>query len=266
MVLKYERLTKDRRQLLALTGLIRKEFVELHRAFHHAYEKVHPGNKTVEGNVRKRKAGGGRKGQLSTTEQKLLFSLVYQKTYPLQALLGEVFELSQSRANRWIHRLLPILKQALDDLGVLPTREPGKFARHERRYQEAVELIIDGTDRRRQRPKNQAKQALYYSGKHKMHSDKNVVVVNAKTKRVGYLSQTYAGKIHDKKIVDTEAMRYPRAAILYKDTGFQGYEPKVHQTHQPKKNRARGRYPVGRSGTIASCLGSGSAWSMPLRG
>ena len=53
-----------------------------------------------------------------------MFSLVYQKTYPLQALLGEVFGLSQSRANRWIQRLLPILKPALDDLGVLPTREP----------------------------------------------------------------------------------------------------------------------------------------------
>jgi hypothetical protein len=100
--------------------------------------------------------------------------------------------------------LLPILQQALDDLGVMPTRVPEKYASHERRHQEAAELVIDGTDRCRQRPKNQAKQALHYSGKQKTHSDKNLVVVNAKTKRVGYLSQTYAGKMHDKKIVDTE--------------------------------------------------------------
>ena len=33
------------------------------------------------------------------------------------------------------------------------------------------------------------------------------VVGNAKTKRVGYLSQTYAGKMPDKKIVDTEPLR-----------------------------------------------------------
>jgi hypothetical protein len=241
LVLEYKRLAKDRRQFLALTGLTPKEFAELHQAFRTAYEKAHPRDKTADGHIRQRKAGGGRKGRLSTTEQKLLFSLVYQKAYPLQALLGEVFELSQSRANRWIHRLMPILKQALDALGVLPTREPSKFARQERRHQEAVELIIDGTDRRRQRPKSQEKQALHYSGKHKTHSDKNVLVVNAKTKRVGYLSQTYAGKIHDKKIVDTEAIRYPRAAILYKDTGFQGYEPPGLQTWQPKKSHARGR-------------------------
>lgn len=238
-MLEYERLRKDRRRFLALTGLTPKEFTELHLAFRKAYEKV-PRDKTAAGNARKRQAGGGRKGRLRTTEQKLLFSLVYQKAYPLQALLGEVFELSQSRANRWIHVLLPILKQALEDVGVLPTREPDKFASHERRHQEALELIIDGTDRRRQRPKSQEKQALHYSGKHKTHSDKNVVVVNAKTKRVGYLSQTYAGKTHDKKIVDTEAIRYPRDAILYKDTGFQGYDPPVRQTQQPKKSRAKG--------------------------
>ena len=80
-----------------------------------------------------------------------------------------------------------------------------------------------------------------YSGKQKPHRDKNVVVVNAKTKRVGYLSQTYAGKVHDKKIVDTEPIRYPAGTILYKDTGFQGYEPKVQQSQQPKKSRARAR-------------------------
>jgi len=60
--------------------------------------------------------------------------------------------------------------------------------------------------------------------------------VNAKTTRVGYLSQTYAGKTHDKKIADTERITYPNDATLYKDTGFQGYEPRVQKTYQPKKN------------------------------
>lgn len=76
-----------------------------------------------------------------------------------------------------------------------------------------------------------------YSGKKKAHSDKNVVIVQAQTKRVSYLSQTYAGKMHDKKIVDREPIHYPHGATLYKDTGFQGYEPAVGQTYQPKKNR-----------------------------
>jgi hypothetical protein len=169
-------------------------------------------------------------------EQKLLFALVYQKTYPLQELIGEVFALSQSRVNEWVHRLLPVLQVALDGLGVLPERDPHQFAPSERRQKESSELIIDGTERRRQRPKSPEKQALYYSGKKKAPSDKNVVIVNARTTRVGYLSQTYAGKIHDKKIADTEPIVYPRGTTLHKDTGFQGYEPSVRQTCQPKKS------------------------------
>ena len=102
-----------------------------------------------------------------------------------------------------------------------------------------------------------AQQLFLDRGKHKTHCDKNVVVVHAKTKRVGYLSQTYAGKVHDKKIADHEALCYPRRTILYKDTGFQGYEPPVDQTRQPKKSRAWGNYRRARSGTTARWRASG---------
>jgi hypothetical protein len=37
----------------------------------------------------------------------------------------------------------------------------------------APDLLIDGTERRRQRPKNAKKQEEYYSGKKKAHTDKN---------------------------------------------------------------------------------------------
>ena len=240
MVLEYKRLKKDRRQVLALTGLTPKEFGALHEAFCVAYATLYPADKTAEGQVRTRQGGGGRRAVGHDGAEAVVQSGV-SEAYPLQALLGALFGLSQSRANRWLQRLLPIVKHALDELGVLPGRVPEQFAKQERDQQEAAELIIDGTDRRRQRPKNKVKQALHYSGKHKTHSDKNIVVVNAKTKRVDYLSQTYAGKMHDKKIVDTEPICYPPDTILYKDTGFQGYEPKVRQTHQPKKSHAKGR-------------------------
>jgi hypothetical protein len=76
LVLEYQRLKKDRRQLLALTGLTAKEFGALHEAFRVAYALTYPEDKTVEGQVRQRRSGGGRQGQLATTEQKLWFSLV----------------------------------------------------------------------------------------------------------------------------------------------------------------------------------------------
>jgi hypothetical protein len=122
-------------------------------------------------------------------------------------------------------------------LGFLPERNPCRFAQHERRQGEAPELIIDGTERRRQRPKNPEKQVRHYSGKKKAHSDKNIVIVNAQSKRVGYLSGTYAGKTHDKRVAEGEGIRYPRQSTLLQDSGFQGYEPRVRRTCQPKKSR-----------------------------
>jgi len=238
-MLTYTKLKRNRRKFLALTGLTPKEFQLLLPAFQRAYARRFPADHTLHGTRRQRKHGGGRKTSLDSPEQRLLFALVYLKTYPLQALLGEVFDLSQSRANRWIHQLLPVLQRALTDVGVRPARDPRQFARHERHTGEPLNLIIDGTERRRQRPKNPEKQTLYYSGRKKTHSDKNVVIANRKTKRIGYLSQTYAGKTQDKKIVDQERITYPRGAKLHQDTGFQGYAPRGCAIYQPKKSHVR---------------------------
>lgn len=237
-MLTYANIKSNRRKFLALTGLTPKEFEILLPAFQQAYERLCPSTKTRAGTSRQRKAGGGRKSVLDVPEQKLLFALVYLKAYPLQVMVGEVFELSQSRANYWLHHLLPVLQQALQDLGVRPERNPRQFARRERKSGEPLDLIIDGTERRRQRPKNKAKRDELYSGHKKQHSDKNVVIANRKTKRIGFLSQTYAGKVQDKKIADEEHIAYPRRAHLHKDTGFQGYEPRGVRTFQPKKSRA----------------------------
>jgi len=239
-MLRYDQLRRKHRKFLALTGLTPKEFETLVPAFTRAYEQKYPTHQTLAGKLRQRQAGGGRKGALDCMEQKLLLVLVYQKTYPVQELLGEVFDLSQARANYWVHRLLPVLRDALADLDVLPERDPHQFARHEQRQQEALDFIVDGTERRRQRPKDPEQQALHYSGKKKTHSDKNLVIAHTQTKRVGYLSPTYAGKVHDKKIADLEAIVYPRGTTLRKDTGFQGYEPDGCQTYQPKKSLGKG--------------------------
>ncbi len=238
-MLRYEGLKTQPRKFLSLTSLTVGEFEDLLPAFERAYLKKYPASKTMAGTGRKRKAGAGRKGSLDSIDQKLLFALVYQKGYPLQSIMGELFGIGQPQANEWIHRLLPILKQALDDLGVLPERDPQKFKSKEKNRKDAANSIIDGTERRRQRPKKAEKQALHYSGKKKIHSDKNVVITTVKRKRVSYLSQTYPGKMHDKKVADSENISYPTQMALYKDTGFQGYEPKVRKLYQPKKSRTK---------------------------
>jgi hypothetical protein len=237
-MINYKTLSSQPRPFLALTGLTTAEFRDLLPAFERAYDRAYPPDRTGTGQPRQRWPGGGRHGALPGGEDKLLFVLVYLKTYPLQVVLGQLFGISTSQANYWLHHLLPVLRSALDDLGVLPERDGGRLGRRLAEPQAVRVVIIDGTERRRQRPKKAEKQALHYSGKKKAHTDKNVLVVNASGQGVLFLSGTYAGKVHDKRIADEAHLTYPPGTTLYKDAGFQGYEPPVRKTCQAKKKAA----------------------------
>src|SRR5881296_1678735 len=59
---------------------------------------------------------------LPTPEDRLLFILVHLKTYALQVVQGRLFGMVQSKANRWMHILLPALLAALRALGDAPAR------------------------------------------------------------------------------------------------------------------------------------------------
>jgi hypothetical protein len=64
---------------------------------------------------------------------------------------------------------------------------------------------------------------------------KNNLIVDIEEHRVRSLSGTYAGRIHDKRICDEEDYTFPPGCVLFKDTGFQGFEPEQVATYQPQK-------------------------------
>lgn len=234
-MLTYETLQKKPKEFVALTGLARREFKELLPRFATAL-KATEAQVRPKAKKRKRAEGAGRKSGLPTVEDKLLFVLVYTKTYPLQVVQGQLFGMSQPSANEWIHFLLPVLAKALDALGVMPERDGRQVATRERRRTDAHDLIVDGVERRRQRPKSREMQTIHYSGKKKGHYDKNVVVVSTQSKRVSFLSATLPGSVHDKALADHADIHYPPSATLRSDLGFQGYRPEVHEHLQPKKS------------------------------
>jgi hypothetical protein len=65
---------------------------------------------------------------LPTPEDRLLFILAYLKTYALQVVQGRLFGMRQSKANQWIHVLLPVLLAALRTLGDAPARSLAALA------------------------------------------------------------------------------------------------------------------------------------------
>jgi hypothetical protein len=65
---------------------------------------------------------------LRTPEDRLFFILTYLKTYALQVVQGRLFGMRQSKANQWIHVLLPVLLTALRTLGAAPARSLSALA------------------------------------------------------------------------------------------------------------------------------------------
>jgi hypothetical protein len=235
-MLTYDKLKDKPREFLAATGLTLAEFACLLPAFQRADETQYLPELTYEGKTRQRRAGGGAKGTLPSFADKLLFILVYQKTNPLQVMHGLQFALSQSQAHYWIHRLLPVLRCALRDMGQAPERDAQQVETSAWALAGALNLAVDGTERRRQRPRDAVKQKAHYSGKKKTQTDKHILLVNEHTGQVVYLGPPVPGKMPDKKAADAAPLTYRPNTTLDKASGLQGYEPAGVLTTQPQKS------------------------------
>lgn len=238
MIITYDQVKDQPKLFRAMTSIDQAEFEELLVPFGAAW-KDHAAKTALPEPDRQRQPGGGRKAALQTLADKLLFILYYFKVYPLQEILGFEFGMGQAQACTWIHLLSPLLKHALAALKQLPERSPTQLAANLVKSGE-TKFLIDGTERKIQRPKDDAEQTKYYSGKKHAHTVKNDIIATLKSRQVKYLSQTYEGKKHDKKICDEEQPTLPRSSTLYQDTAFQSYAPAGVKVIQPKK-KPRGR-------------------------
>jgi hypothetical protein len=238
-MINYKKLAQKPAIFQSFTGLKLTAFTELLPAFEQAYETDLDRRDAQRKTKRDRQRGGGRTGALPLIEDKLVFILVYFRFYPVQVLQGYLFDLSQPQANDWIHRLSPILNQALGIQQQLPARR-AKDIETILSACPGLEFIIDGTERPIRRPKDPEKQKQNYSGKKKRHTVKNNVITNKRNSKIKGLSQTSIGKKHDKKLADEQQLRFPPDSKLWQDTGFQGYEPEHTQIFQPKK-KPKGR-------------------------
>ncbi len=109
-------------EFLDLTSLTLDEFQQLVPPFEAAFQ-AHMAAWRLDGKPRTaRQFTVYHNCPLPTPEDRLLFILAYVKTYALQVVQGRLFGMGQSKANQWIHVLLPVLLAALRTLGDAPAR------------------------------------------------------------------------------------------------------------------------------------------------
>jgi hypothetical protein len=123
-----EEVTQRAGSLRALTGLTDAEFQALLPHFEQAFV-THMHDRTIDGQPRtSRRYSTYDTCPLPTLADKLLFMLTYLKQHPIQEVQGQLFGMSQSHANTWIHVLHPVLNQAVADQALLPARTAAEFA------------------------------------------------------------------------------------------------------------------------------------------
>ena len=127
--MRYADVRRKEQKFIDCTSLTGKEFDKLVPVFEEEFQEY---MKVWRLDGKKRV---GRKYQtyancpLPTPEDRLFFLLVYLKTNNLQVIHGELFQMSQGKANQWIHTLLPVLRATLRRLGDAPARSMEELAR-----------------------------------------------------------------------------------------------------------------------------------------
>jgi hypothetical protein len=123
-----EEVTQRTGSLRSMTGLTEAEFMALLLHFEQAFVGSMQ-DRTIDGQPRtSRRYSTYASCPLPTTADKLLFILTYVKQNPIQEVQGQLFGLSQSNANKWIHLLHPVLNHALADQELLPARTADDLA------------------------------------------------------------------------------------------------------------------------------------------
>ena len=116
-------------EFLDFTSLTLDEFQQLVPPFEAAFH-AHMAMWRLDGKPRTARQFAVYKNcPLPTPEDRLFFLLTYLKTYALQVVQGRLFGMGQSKANQWIHVLLPVLLAALRTRGDAPTRSLAALAK-----------------------------------------------------------------------------------------------------------------------------------------
>ena len=212
----------DHPNLLQLTSLHPAEFMRLLVVFDplcRNYFQYHD----LEGKTRRiPKFQDDTRCSLPGSSRKLLFILVYMKENPRQHFQGQLFGMQQPRVSKWIKVLLPLLEKALQQLKVLPRRFGDALYAFLQTFTRYV-LLMDATERRIPRSVQYERQKHEYSGKKKTHTIKNNLIVDQQH-QILFLSSTYPGSVHDKRLADEAGHCYPDETVLVEDLGYQGYD------------------------------------------
>ncbi len=200
-MLSYDRLSKKPLLFKSFTGLTLKEFDDIYnkeitkRYERHEIKRLSTKRKYTK---RERKFGAiGRHFKLDIRDRFLMI-LVYYRLYITYTLAGFLFDLDQSNICRDIQKIEGLIRQCLPiPQKIYSMTKRLRTPEEVEKYFPGFLSFIDCTEQYQvPRPENKRRKKMYYSGKKKIHSIKNQLMINNR----GYILHKAAhkkGKRHD---------------------------------------------------------------------
>lgn len=227
----------------SVIGIPKKKFDELLPTFSGELRKAEK-SKYIPEAKRQRCLGGGRKGRLSTDEEKLFFIFFYYKVYPTLRLAEYLFDMDHTNVLRWKEFLEGVLSSTLEQELVLPTKQIKCLSELITVYPALKDMIVDATERPVRRPTDKDTEKMYFSGKKKDHTIKNQIFVSPKTGRILHVSRACEGKKHDKKLFEEDKIwtKAPPGTIVLTDGGYPGIDklsPYIKHAHPFRKEAGK---------------------------
>jgi hypothetical protein len=226
-MLTYDTLARKPGAFKSMTGLTVEEFEALLADLRPRYEAARQEESVAR--LRRRAPGGGAKPRYALREQ-LLMTLVWLRLYLTCEAVGVLFAVDKSTVSRYTRPLLRLLRDAgQDTLGWPEEAQALLETAGEADGTDGTDgdgvAIIDATEQRVERARDDATQRAHYSGKKKAHTRKTLIVVNEHG-RLRYVSPSAPGATHDLTVLRQSGAleKIPPDLSLMGDSGFQGLQ------------------------------------------
>ena len=222
-MLSYDRLSRKPVLFKSFTGLSIKQFDDIYKEIESKYSKYEI-KRLSSKRRRERDIGAGRRFKL-VVKDRVVMVLVYYRLYITYTLMDFLFGLDQSNVCRDIEKIEGLIRQCLplpqklyDVTKRLKTKEEVE------EYFPGFLAFVDCTEQQIPRPKDRLRRRLYYSGKKKKHTVKNLYAVNQKELIIYKSKHKQIGKKHDYKIYKKNHPELPAEVEGVYDLGFLGVE------------------------------------------
>ncbi|MDN5868800.1 MAG: transposase [Candidatus Nitrosocosmicus sp.] len=225
-MLSYDKLSRKPLLFKSFTGLSVKQFDDVFKEIESKYPKYEVKRLSYnrKDKRRERAVGAGRRFKL-VPKDRVIMVLVYYRLYITYTLAGFLFDLDQSNICRDIEKIeglirscLPIPQKMYNITKRLKTREEVE------QYFPCFLAFTDCTEQPIPRPKNRLRRKLYYSGKKKKHTVKNLYTVNQKELIIYKTKRRQRGRKHDYNVYKTNHPNIPKDVLSLFDLGFLGVE------------------------------------------